>query len=165
MKSLVEEFLSKESIYDYSDSFDASCLNESTHLTEDTDDGICAIIPMAGGAKAIATSCRKILNVPRQNSIYDTCVEMLGQNNVYINKVHNVVGIVKDFQEAGAVMQRIYEMFGVKSSLTVTYEGKGKVYFAPNTPVDKARALEWEQDHNSPTVLLDDPRKYLLGGH
>lgn len=90
---------------------------------------------------------------------------MLGEDNVYINEVHNVVAIVKNFQEAAAVMQRIYEMFGVKSTITITYEGKGKVYFAPKTPVDKARALEWEKDHNIPSLPLNDPRKYLTGGH
>lgn len=154
------------SAFDVDDDFDAyeetADIKRSNKLTEAADDDCCALIPFAGGAKAVATKYSQIIKTPRNKSIYTTCVDMLGQDNVKINAMHNVVAYVHDMQEAAAVMQMIYEMFGVRGSFMVTWKGDGKLYFAPDTDVDKQAVLAYNNKHPElPPVNLSSPKLYL----
>lgn len=154
------------SVFDVDDDFDAyeetADIKRSNKLTEAADDDCCALIPIAGGAKAVATKYSQIIKTPRNKSIYTTCVDMLGQDNVKINAMHNVVAYVHDMQEAAAVMQMIYEMFGVRGSFMVTWKGDGKLYFAPETDVDKQAVLAYNNKHPElPPVNLSSPKLYL----
>lgn len=131
-------------------------------LNEAAGDDCCALIPIAGGARAVATKYSQIIKTPRNKSIYTTCVDMLGQEDVKINAMHNVVAYVHDMQEAAAVMQMIYEMFGVRGSFMVTWKGDGKLYFAPETDVDKQAVLAYDNKHPElPPVNLSSPKLYL----
>lgn len=154
------------SVFDVDDDFDAyeetADIKRLNKLTEAADDDCCALIPIAGGAKAVATKYSQIIKTPRNKSIYTTCVDMLGQDNVKINAMHNVVAYVHDMQEAAAVMQMIYEMFGVRGSFMVTWKGDGKLYFAPETDVDKQAVLAYNNKHPElPPVNLSSPKLYL----
>lgn len=154
------------SAFDVDDDFDAyeetADIKRTGKLTEAADDDCCALIPIAGGAKAVATKYSQIIKTPRNKSIYTTCVDMLGQDDVKINAMHNVVAYVHDMQEAAAVMQMIYEMFGVRGSFMVTWKGDGKLYFAPETDVDKQAVLAYNNKHPElPPVNLSSPKLYL----
>ena len=154
------------SVFDVDDDFDAyeetADIKRTGKLTEAADDDCCALIPIAGGAKAVATKYSRIIKTPRNKSIYTTCVDMLGQDDVKINAMHNVVAYVHDMQEAAAVMQMIYEMFGVRGSFMVTWKGDGKLYFAPETDVDKQAVLAYNNKHPElPPVNLSSPKLYL----
>lgn len=154
------------SAFDVDDDFDAyeetADIKRTGKLTEAADDDCCALIPIAGGAKAVATKYSQIIKTPRNKSIYTTCVDMLGQDDVKINAMHNVVAYVHDMQEAAAVMQMIYEMFGVRGSFMVTWKGDGKLYFAPETDVDKQAVLAYDNKHPElPPVNLSSPKFYL----
>lgn len=154
------------SAFDVDDDFDAyeetADIKRTGKLTEAADDDCCALIPIAGGAKAVATKYSRIIKTPRNKSIYTTCVDMLGQDDVKINAMHNVVAYVHDMQEAAAVMQMIYEMFGVRGSFMVTWKGDGKLYFAPETDVDKQAVLAYNNKHPElPPVNLSSPKLYL----
>lgn len=154
------------SVFDVDDDFDAYeetvDIKRTGKLTEAADDDCCALIPIAGGAKAVATKYSQIIKTPRNKSIYTTCVDMLGQDDVKINAMHNVVAYVHDMQEAAAVMQMIYEMFGVRGSFMVTWKGDGKLYFAPETDVDKQAVLAYNNKHPElPPVNLSSPKLYL----
>lgn len=154
------------SAFDVDDDFDAyeetADIKRTGKLTEAAGDDCCALIPIAGGAKAVATKYSQIIKTPRNKSIYTTCVDMLGQDDVKINAMHNVVAYVHDMQEAAAVLQRIYDYFGVRGSFMITWKGDGKLYFAPETDVDKQAVLDYENKH--PTVAKIDfssPKLYL----
>lgn len=154
------------SVFDVDDDFDAyeetADIKRTGKLTEAAGDDCCALIPIAGGAKAVATKYSQIIKTPRNKSIYTTCVDMLGQDDVKINAMHNVVAYVHDMQEAAAVMQMIYEMFGVRGSFMVTWKGDGKLYFAPETDVDKRAVLAYNNKHPElPPVNLSSPKLYL----
>lgn len=154
------------SAFDVDDDFDAyeetADIKRTGKLTEAAGDDCCALIPIAGGAKAVATKYSQIIKTPRNKSIYTTCVDMLGQDDVKINAMHNVVAYVHDMQEAAAVMQMIYEMFGVRGSFMVTWKGDGKLYFAPETDVDKQAVLAYNNKHPElPPVNLSSPKLYL----
>lgn len=154
------------SVFDVDDDFDAyeetADIKRTGKLTEAADDDCCALIPIAGGAKAVATKYSQIIKTPRNKSIYTTCVDMLGQDDVKINAMHNVVAYVHDMQEAAAVMQIIYEMFGVRGSFMITWKGDGKLYFAPETDVDKQAVLAYNNKHPElPPVNLSSPKLYL----
>jgi hypothetical protein len=145
----------------YEESLDINA-RRSKKLTEAAGDDCCALIPIAGGARAVATKYSQIIHTPRNKSIYTTCVDMLGQEDVKINAMHNVVAYVHDMQEAAAVMQMIYEMFGVRGSFMVTWKGDGKLYFAPDTDVDKQAVLAYDNKHPElPPVNLSSPKLYL----
>jgi hypothetical protein len=70
--------------------------------------------------------------------------------SVKINAMKNVVAEVPDMPAAGAVLQKIYQAFGVKGSFMVTWEGKGKLYWDPRTPVDKSVALAYAKQTSLP---------------
>lgn len=142
----VKDYSTNFDIDDDFDSFEETVDVEnkrSKKLTESADDDCCALIPIAGGAKAVPTKYSQIIKTPRNKSIYTTCVDMLGADDVKINAMNNVVAYVHDMQEAAAVMQMIYEMFGVRGSFMVTWKGAGKLYFAPDTDVDKQAVLAY----------------------
>ena len=158
------------SAFDVDDDFDSyeetADIKRSNKLTEAADDDCCAAIALAGGARAVATKYRKIIATPRNKSIYQTCVDMLGQDDVKINAMHNVVAYVHDMQEAGAVLQMIYEQFGVKGSFVLTWKGDGKLYFAPETDIDKRPVLEYDSKHPTlPKIDFSSPKIYLTGGN
>ena len=102
------------------------------------------------------TTNPKITSVVRQDTIYDT-LKAMGLP-VKVNAVHNVVAEVGDMQTAGAVLAHIYGSFGVKGSFMLTWDGKGKLYFDPKTPVDLAPALAYAKNAGLPPP---NPRKYL----
>jgi hypothetical protein len=93
-------------------------------------------------AKVTGVSTKsQFTQVVRQNTIFSTLQEM--GLDPYVNKMNNVVVEVPTIQDAPAVMATIFQQFGVKSSVTITWEGKPKIYWDPKTPVDKAPALAY----------------------
>jgi hypothetical protein len=86
--------------------------------------------------------------VVRQDTIFNT-LKAMGLEP-YINKMQNVVCEAPSMQEAPAIMQTIYAQFGMKSSVTITYEGKTKIYWDPRSPVDKAPALSYAKQAGLP---------------
>ena len=112
-------------------------------------------LPAIAQAVGISTN-PKITTVVRQDTIYST-IQAMGLP-VKINAMKNVVATVKDMQEAGAVMATIYAQFGVKASLTITWDGQGKCYWDPRTPVDQPQALAYA---NAAGLPPPNPRKYL----
>lgn len=157
-------------VFDVDDDFDAyeetADIKRSNRLTEAANDDCCAALTLAGGARAVATKYRRIIATPRNKSVYQTCVDMLGQDDVKINAMHNVVAYVHDMQEAGAVLQMIYEQFGIKGSFVLTWKGDGKLYFAPETDVDRKPVLEYDNKHPAlPKIDFSSPKAYLTGGN
>lgn len=157
-------------VFDVDDDFDAyeetADIKRSNRLTEAANDDCCAALTLAGGARAVATKYRRIITTPRNKSVYQTCVDMLGQDDVKINAMHNVVAYVHDMQEAGAVLQMIYEQFGIKGSFVLTWKGDGKLYFAPETDVDRKPVLEYDNKHPAlPKIDFSSPKAYLTGGN
>lgn len=157
-------------VFDVNDDFDAyeetADIKRSNRLTEAANDDCCAALTLAGGARAVATKYRRIITTPRNKSVYQTCVDMLGQDDVKINAMHNVVAYVHDMQEAGAVLQMIYEQFGIKGSFVLTWKGDGKLYFAPETDVDRKPVLEYDNKHPAlPKIDFSSPKAYLTGGN
>lgn len=157
-------------VFDVNDDFDVyeetADIKRSNKLTEAADDDCCAALTLAGGARAVATKYRRIITTPRNKSVYQTCVDMLGQDDVKINAMHNVVAYVHDMQEAGAVLQMIYEQFGIKGSFVLTWKGDGKLYFAPETDVDRKPVLEYDNKHPAlPKIDFSSPKAYLTGGN
>jgi hypothetical protein len=98
----------------------------------------------------------KITSVVQQDTIFNT-IQAMGLP-VKINAMQNVVAEVPDMPTAGAVLQTIYNQFGVKGSFMVTWEGKGKIYFDPKTPVETPVALAYAKATGLPPP---NPRKYL----
>jgi hypothetical protein len=94
--------------------------------------------------------------VVRQDTIYST-VQAMGLP-VKINAMKNVVAEVGDMQTAGAVLSTIYQQFGVKGSFMVTWDGKGKLYWDPATPVEQAPMLAYAKQAGLPPT---NSRKYL----
>jgi hypothetical protein len=108
-------------------------------------------------AKAVGVAVNpKITSVVRQDTIYNT-IQAMGLP-VKINAMNNVVASVKDMPTAGAVLQTIYNQFGVKGSFMVTWDGQGKIYFDPKTPVETPVALAYAKATGLPPP---NPRKYL----
>jgi hypothetical protein len=99
----------------------------------------------------------KITSAVRQDTIFNT-IRAMGLP-VKVNAVHNVVAEVPDMPTAGAVLQTIYTQFGIKGSFMVTWEGKGKIYFDPKTPVETPIALAYAKATGLPPP---NPRKYLV---
>lgn len=115
----------------------------------------------AGGLPAIAkvagiSANARITSVVRQDTIYST-VQAMGLP-CKINAMRNVVAEVPDMQTAGAALQTIYQQFGVKGSFMVTWEGKGKLYWAPDTPVDRRQAVSYANQMGLPPP---DARRYM----
>ena len=94
----------------------------------------------------------KITSVVRQDSIFDTCVAMGLKTK--INAMKNVVS------EAAAVLQTIYQQFGVKGSFMLTWTGSGKLYWDPKTPVDKTVALAYAKAQGLPPPSTN-PQQYI----
>jgi hypothetical protein len=110
-----------------------------------------AIAKMAG-----LPSNSKITTVVRQDTIFDTCKAM--GLSTKINAMKNVVAEVPDAQTAGAVLSTIYQQFGVKGSFMITWDGKGKLYWSPETPVERAPAQAYASAAGLPPP---NPRRYL----
>ena len=112
-------------------------------------------LPAIARATGISTNPR-ITSVVRQDTILST-IQAMGLP-VKINAMKNVVAEVSDMPTAGAVLSTIYQQFGVKGSFMVTWEGKGKVYFDPKTPIDQAPMLAYAKTAGLPPP---NPRRYL----
>lgn len=100
----------------------------------------------------------KITDVVRQDSIYDTCLAMGLKTK--INAMKNVVAEVPDMQTAGAVLQTIYQQFGIKGSFMLTWTGSGKLYWDPKTPMDKPVALAYAKAQGLPPPSMN-PQQYI----
>jgi hypothetical protein len=112
-------------------------------------------LPAIAKAAGVAAN-PKITSVVRQDTIFAT-IQAMGLP-VKINAMRNVVAEVPDMPTAGAVLQTIYNQFGIKGSFMVTWEGKGKIYFDPKTPVETPVALAYAKATGLPPP---NPRKYL----
>ena len=112
-------------------------------------------LPAIAKATGISTNPR-ITSVVRQDTIYGT-VQAMGLP-VKINAMKNVVAEVNDMQTAGTVLATIYNQFGVKGSFMITWNGTGKLYWSPDTPVDQAPALAYAKAAGLPP---SNSRKYL----
>jgi len=110
-----------------------------------------AIAKLAG----VSTNPR-ITSIVRQDTIFET-VKAMGLP-VKVNAMKNVVAEVNESQTAAAVLSTIYQQFGVKGSFMMTWDGKGKIYWAPDTPVDKAPAIAYA---NAAGLPPPNPRRYL----
>jgi hypothetical protein len=98
----------------------------------------------------------KITNVIRQDTIFSTCQAMGLPTK--INAMKNVVVECPDPATMTAVLQTIYNAFGVRGSMMITWDNKGKVYFSPETPPDSSVALAYAKATGLPPP---NPRKYL----
>jgi hypothetical protein len=98
----------------------------------------------------------KITSVARQSTIFST-VQAMGLP-VKINRMNNIVAEAPDGPTASAVMSTIYQMFGVKSSIMLTWEGTCKIYWSPETKPDTAPILAYSKATGLPPP---NPRKYL----
>jgi hypothetical protein len=98
----------------------------------------------------------KITQVVRQDTIFST-IQAMGLP-VKINAMKNVVAECPDPATMTAVLQTIYNQFGIKGSMMVTWDGKGKVYFDPRTPMEQPVALAYAKATGLPPP---NPRKYL----
>ena len=114
-------------------------------------------VPAIGQAAGLAVN-PKITSVVRKDSIYDTCLSMGLKTK--INAMKNVVAEVSDMPTAAAVLQKIYEQFGVKGSFMITWTGAGKLYWDPKTPVDTPVALAYAKAQGLPPPSTD-PKKYI----
>jgi hypothetical protein len=112
-------------------------------------------LPAIAKAAGVSTN-PKITSVVRRDTVFDT-IRSMGLP-VKINAMNNVVAEVPDMPTAGAVLQTIYSQFGVKGSFMVTWEGKGKVYFDPKTPVETPVAIAYAKATGLPPP---NPRRYL----
>jgi hypothetical protein len=112
-------------------------------------------LPAIAKAAGLSTN-PKITSVVRQDTIFNT-IQAMGLP-VKVNAMNNVVAEVPDMPAAGAVLQTIYTQFGVKGSFMVTWEGKGKIYFDPKTPIETPVALAYAKATGLPPP---NPRKYL----
>ena len=110
-----------------------------------------AIAKLAG----VSTNPR-ITSIVRQDTIFET-VKAMGLP-VKVNAMKNVVAEANDSQTAAAVLSTIYQQFGVKGSFMMTWDGKGKIYWAPDTPVDKAPVIAYA---NAAGLPPPNPRRYL----
>jgi hypothetical protein len=118
-------------------------------LKEIVESRVCEASNLPAIAKAAGVSANpRITAVVRQDTIFST-IQAMGLP-VKINAMKNVVAEVSDMQEAGAVLSTIYQQFGVKGSFMVTWEGKGKLYWDPRTPVDTAPALAYAKKSGLP---------------
>jgi hypothetical protein len=106
-----------------------------------------ANLPAIAKVAGVAASS-PITKVARQSTVLLTLTT--AGYDAYVNKMNNVVCPVKDMADAGAVLQTIYQEFGLKGSFMVTWDGKGKLYFDPKTPVDKAPALAYAKSVGLP---------------
>jgi hypothetical protein len=88
-----------------------------------------------------ALSTNAYLPLARQDTIFNT-LKSYGLDP-YINAMRNVVCEAPSMQDGAALLSDIYQKFGKKGSVTITYEGKTKLYFDPKSPVDKAPALAY----------------------
>jgi hypothetical protein len=98
----------------------------------------------------------KITNVVRQDTIFSTCQAMGLPTK--INAMKNVVVECPDPATMTAVLQTIYNSFGVRGSMMITWDNKGKVYFSPETPPDSSVAIAYARATGLPSP---NPRKYL----
>jgi hypothetical protein len=105
------------------------------------------------------TNVGKYSAVARADTIFST-LQSMGLSP-YVNKLHNVVCEAPSMQDAPAIMSAIYQSFGVKSSVTITWEGKVKIYWSPETPIDKAPALAYAKATGLPPPPLNNPRALL----
>ncbi len=98
----------------------------------------------------------QITSVIRQDTIFGTCQAMGLPTKV--NAMKKVVAEVPNAQTAAAVLSTIYQQFGVKGSFMMTWDGKGKLYWAPDTPVEQAPMLAYAKAAGLPPP---NSRKYL----
>jgi hypothetical protein len=108
-------------------------------------------------AKSVGVAANpRITQVMRQPTIFST-IQSMGLP-VKTNAMRNVVAECPDPATMTAVLQTIYTQFGVKGSMMVTWDGKGKVYFSPETPPEAPIALAYAKATGLPPI---NPRKYL----
>lgn len=100
----------------------------------------------------------RITSIVRKDSVYNTCVSMGLPTK--INAMNNVVVSVADMSQAASVLQTIYEQFGIKGSFMVTWEGNGKVYFDPRTPIDTKMQIAYAKTHNM-ALPSKDPKRLI----
>jgi hypothetical protein len=112
-------------------------------------------LPVIAKQVGVATN-PKITQVVRQDTIFST-IQAMGLP-VKINAMKNVVAECPDPATMTAVLQTIYNQFGIKGSMMVTWDGKGKVYFDPRTPMEQPIALAYAKATGLPPP---NPRKYL----
>ena len=115
-------------------------------------------VPAIARVSGLSTNSR-ITDVTRRDSIFDTCVAMGLKTKV--NKVNNIVAEVNNMQDAGSALQTIYKQFGVKGSFMVTWDGKGKLYWDPKSPVDSSVAIDYANANGLLPPPVNNPRKLL----
>jgi hypothetical protein len=114
-------------------------------------------LPAIVGGTSVSTDPR-ITQVVRQDTVFNTLLSM--GLKPYVNKLNNIVVEVKDMPTMMAVMQKIYTSFGLRGSMVIPWDGtKGKIYYDPKEPVDKAIALAYAKATGLPPP---NPRKYLI---
>jgi hypothetical protein len=103
-----------------------------------------------------ALTQNKYMPLARQDTIFST---LKGYGlDPYVNKMNNVVCFCPTMQDGAAILQDIYQKFGVKGSVTITYNGDTKVYFDPKTLMEMPVALAYAKAAGLPPP---NPRRYL----
>jgi hypothetical protein len=113
-------------------------------------------LPAIVNGTAVSTD-PKITQAVRQDTIFNT-LQSMGLAP-YVNKMNNVVVEVKDLPTMMAVMQKIYQAFGVRGSMVIPWDGtRGKIYYDPKTPVETSVALAYAKATGLPPP---NPRRCL----
>jgi hypothetical protein len=113
-------------------------------------------LPAVVNGTAVSTD-PKITQVVRQDTIFNTLLSM--GLSPYINKLGNVVVEVKDLPTMMAVMQKIYQSFGVRGSMVIPWDGlRGKVYYDPKEKPNQANVIAYARATGLPPP---NPHKYL----
>jgi hypothetical protein len=108
-------------------------------------------------AKGIhALSNNKYIGLARQDTIFST-LQGYGLDP-YINKMNNIVCPVPSMEDGAMLMQDIWNKWGIKTSVVITFEGLTKVYIDPKVKPDMKVALAYAKATGLPPP---NPRKYL----
>jgi hypothetical protein len=109
---------------------------------------------IAQGVRALSNN--KYINMTRQDTIFAT-LQGYGLNP-YINKMNNIVCPVPSMEDGAMLMQDIFNKWGVKSSVVITYEGLTKIYIDPKVKPDMKVAVAYA---NAVGLPPPNPHKYF----
>jgi hypothetical protein len=109
---------------------------------------------IAKGVRALSNN--KYISMNRQDTIFST-LQGYGLNP-YINKMNNIVCPVPSMEDGAMLMQDIFNKWGVRPSVVITYEGQTKIYIDPKVKPDMKVALAYA---NAVGLPPPNPHKYL----
>jgi hypothetical protein len=104
-----------------------------------------------------ALSSNKYMSMTRQDTIFST-LQGYGLSP-YINKMNNIVCPVPSMEDGAMLMQDIFNKWGVKSSVVITYEGQTKIYIDPKVKPNMKVAIAYA---NAVGVPPPNPNRYFM---